>query len=260
MIRRAFLFLLSLLLAGTITQQAAAQGEPKLVPDVSQRQIAIESGFTGAELLLFGAIIHPRGAVSEGPIDVAVVLRGPSRAITLHEKQRILGIWINAESKDFFSVPSYYAIASSRPIKDIVDPRTADIYELGINRLQLSPTQALDQTTAARFERGLVDLNRRGGLFRQNKNKVQITDSVLYRARLQIPSTVPVGTYIAETLLIRDGKVIQADDSVEITIRKRGFERFITVMADQYSLIYGIAAVLISLLLGWIAAKIFQRQ
>lgn len=260
MIRRAaHLFLLlmaSLLLPGQLAAQSA---EPKLVPDVSQRNIRIETGFTGAELLLFGAIIYPRGVAREGEFDVAVVLRGPSQAITLREKQRILGIWINADSQDFFSVPGFYAIASSRPIDEIVDARTAEIYELGVERLQLSPSDSFDKRSARRFERGLVDLQRRGGLFRQQENQVNITDSVLYRARLNIPSTVPVGKYTAETLLIRDGEVIQADDSVEIEIRKSGFERFVTVMADEYSLIYGIVAVLISIFLGWMAALAFQR-
>ena len=99
----------------------SAQAVPKLVPDVSQRNINIQSGFTGAELLLFGAIIYPRGISPEGQVDVAVVLRGPARPITLREKQKIAGIWINADSTDFRSVPVYYAIASSRPLSSIVE-------------------------------------------------------------------------------------------------------------------------------------------
>jgi Putative transmembrane protein (Alph_Pro_TM) len=81
------------------------------VPDVSQRDINIQSRFTGAELLLFGAIIYPRGVVPEGQIDVAVVLRGPTRPLILREKRQVAGIWINAESIDFRSAPTYYAIA-----------------------------------------------------------------------------------------------------------------------------------------------------
>ena len=88
--------------------------EPKLVPDVSQRQIKIQTGFTGARLLLFGAIIYPRGVAPEGQVDVAVVLRGPTQAITLREKQKIAGIWVHADSNDFRSPPTYYAVASSR--------------------------------------------------------------------------------------------------------------------------------------------------
>lgn len=252
--RLLFAFLLMLLPAG-----ASAQSVPKLVPDVSQRQIDIQSGFTGAELLLFGAIIYPRGVAPEGQIDVAVVLRGPTQAITLREKQKIAGIWINADSSDFRSVPAYYAIASSRPLDKIVDDKTAAIYELGLDKLQLSPSGEVDAKEQRRFSNGLVDLNRRDGLFRQNSNSVNITDQVLYRARLYVPSSVPVGTYTAETLLIRNGRVIVADDKVEVRVRKTGFEQLITILARDYSLFYGTMAVLVSLLLGWFAGYVFQR-
>lgn len=237
----------------------AQKAEPKLVPDVSQRQIKIQSGFTGAELLLFGAIIYPRGVAPEGQVDVAVVLRGPTKAITLREKQKIAGIWINADSTDFRSAPAYYAIASSRPLNKIVKSKTAAIYELGLDRLQLSPTGEINAEEQRRFVRGLVDLNRRNGLYRQDTGSVEITDQVLYRARLIIPSSVPVGRYTAETLLIRDGRVIVADDNVEVEISKIGFEQFITILAQEYSLVYGALAVLISLLLGWFAGYVFRR-
>ncbi len=238
---------------------AVAQNVPKLVPDVSQRQINIQSGFTGAEMLLFGAIIYPRGVAPAGQVDVAVVLRGPTRAVTLREKQKIAGIWINADSTDFRSVPAYYAIASSRPLTDIVDSKTAAIYELGLDKLQLSPTGELDAKEQRRFVSGLVELNRKNGLFRQQSGTVEITDQVLYRARLTIPSSVPVGLYTAETLLIRNGRIIVADDNVEIRIDKTGFEQFVTVLAQNYSLFYGAMAVIISLMLGWFAGFVFRR-
>jgi uncharacterized protein (TIGR02186 family) len=251
-------WLLPLLLM-LLPASVAAQNVPKLVPDVSQRQIDIQSGFTGAELLLFGAIIYPRGVAPEGQIDVAVVLRGPTRPITLREKQKIAGIWINADSSDFRSVPAYYAIASSRPLDTIVDSKTAAIYELGLDKLQLSPSGEVDAKEQRRFSNGLVDLKQRNGLFRQDAGSVNITDQVLYRARLYVPSSVPVGTYTAETLLIRDGRVIVADDKVEVRVRKKGFEQLVTILALEYSLFYGAMAVLVSLLLGWFAGYIFQR-
>lgn len=233
--------------------------EPKLVPDVSQRKIQIQSGFTGERLLLFGAIIYPRGIVPKDRVDVAIILRGPSQAITLREKQQIAGIWVNADSSDFRSAPAYYAIASSQPLDKIVDAKTAAIYELGLERMQLSPSGEIVGAEQRRFIKGLVALNKKQGLYRQDDQSVEITDDVLYRAYLDIPSSVPVGTYVAETLLIRDGRIIVADDNVEIEIQKTGFEQFVTVMADKYSLIYGLFAVFISLALGWIAGSIFRR-
>jgi uncharacterized protein (TIGR02186 family) len=256
MIARILILIALLLPLPALAQQVV---EPKLVPDVSQREVNIQSRFTGAELLLFGAVIYPRGVVPTGRVDVAVVLRGPTAPIIVREKQRIAGIWVNADSIDFRSAPSYYAIASSRPISQIVDARTAAIYELGLGKLQLSPTGEIRTSELQRFTRGLVDLNRRDGLYAEAGGAVNITDQVLYRARLTIPSSVPEGRYVAETLLIRNGRVIVADDSVTVTIKKTGFERFITIMAQQYGLLYGAAAVLLSLFLGWFAGYVFKR-
>lgn len=256
MIVRLLLLLALLALPQTASAQTAM---PKLVPDVSQREINIQSRFTGETLTLFGAIIYPRGVAPEGQVDVAVVLRGPTEPVIVREKRRVAGIWINADSIELRSAPTYYAIASSRPIEKIIDAKTAAIYELGLDRLQLSPTGEIDAAELRRFRAGLVDLNRRDGLYVQTPNSVNITDQVLYRASLMIPSSVPEGRYVAETLLIRDGRVIVADDGVTITISKTGFERFITILAQQYSLVYGALAVLISLLLGWLAGLAFNR-
>ncbi len=233
--------------------------EPKLVPDVSQRQISIQSGFTGEQLLLFGAVIDVDRELGNEPIDIVVVLRGPTKPIILREKKKVAGIWVNADSSNFQSVPGYYAIASSRNISDIVDIKTAAIYELGVDRLQLSPTGSIDSKKLRHFVAGLVDLRQREGSYLDVPGGVSITDNVLYRARLNIPSSVPVGQYTAETLLIQNGKVIAADDNVEVTIKKTGFEAFITTLADKYSLLYGLIAVLISILFGWAAGYIFQR-
>ncbi len=259
MIRILRLVIWTILPAALAIPTAAYAVEPKLVPDVSQRNIRIQTGFTGAQLLLFGAIIYPRGIAPEGQVDVAVILRGPTRAITLREKQKFAGIWVNAKSNDFRSVPTYYAIASSRPIDKIVDTKTAAIYELGLKHMHLSPSGEIVNSDQRRFVAGLVDLNERNGLYRQSAGNLTITDNVLYRAYLDIPSSVPVGRYTAETLLIRNGRVIVADDKVEIDIQKTGFEQFVTILSQNYSFLYGAFAVFISLLLGWLAGVVFRR-
>ena len=55
--------------------------EPKLVPDVSHREIEIRYSFTGAELLLFGAILYPGGRVPTDQFDIAVVVKGSAQPI-----------------------------------------------------------------------------------------------------------------------------------------------------------------------------------
>ena len=233
--------------------------KPTLVPDVSARRIDIQYSFTGAQLLLFGAILYPDGRVPKEAPDIAVVLKGPVQPIVVREKQKIAGVWMNAESSRFRSAPAFYAVVASRPISQLVDERTAAIYELGLQNLQLSPGTGALPEKALRFEAGLTDLRRRQRLYYEDPRGVQISERVLYRAQISIPSQVPVGTYTAETFLIDDGKVIAAATR-DVHIGKTGFERFIAMAAVRHSFSYGLVAVLLSLALGWAAGAIFRRR
>ena len=236
-----------------------AQSQPRLVPDISARSIEIRYSFTGAQLLLFGAILYPGGRVPMDPADVVVVLKGPVEPILVREKQKIAGIWMNADSNRFRSAPSFYAVASSAPVRSLVDERTAAVYELGLQDLQLSPSGGALPEKERRFEAGLLDLRKRQGLYAEHPHGVEISEGVLYRARISIPSQVPVGTYTAETFLIEDGKVIAAATR-EIEIGKSGFERWVALMARRQAFLYGLASVLLSVGLGWAAAAIFRRR
>ena len=249
---------LAFLLLG-LTPLLMAQAEPRLVPDISARSVEIRYSFSGAQLLLFGAILYPGGRVPRKPADVIVVLKGPVEPILVREKQKIAGIWMNADSNRFRSAPSFYAVASSAPVRQLVDERTAAIYELGLQDLQLSPGGGALPDKERRFEAGLLDLRKREGLYAENPRGVEISESVLYRARIIIPSQVPVGTYPAETFLVSDGKVIAAATK-EIEIGKSGFERFVALAARRHGFLYGLAAVLLSLGLGWAAAMAFRRR
>jgi uncharacterized protein (TIGR02186 family) len=231
---------------------------PVLVPEVSQDRISIRGDFNGAQLLLFGAITYPPGTPNTDEADIVVVLKGPVESIVVREKQQIAGIWINAASSEFRSAPGFYAVASSKPIEQIVDSKTADIYELGLNHLQLSPAGAIDSRELDRFVDGLVDLNSRGNLFKNLPNSVKITDSVLYQARINLPASVPVGDYTAETFLILDGRV-EAAEVKEITIEKIGMGRFITSLSQNNGFLYGLIAVFISVFLGWSAGYLFRK-
>lgn len=238
----------------------SAQSRPTLVPDVSQRAIEIAYSFTGAELLLFGAILYPGGRVpaSDDRTDVVIVVKGPTESITIREKEKVAGIWVNAQALRFRSAPSFYAVASSRPLADLVDARTAAIYELGLNSLQLSPASSAPTQVQDRFVRGLVEQRQREGLFYAADGAVEITDRVLYRARVRIPARVPVGRFTAETFLVRDGRVLAAAVR-EIEVRKSGFERFVAAAADQHPILYGLAAIALSVLLGWGAGRLARR-
>jgi uncharacterized protein (TIGR02186 family) len=234
----------------------SAQREPILVPEVSQHEVQVRQGFTGTELLLFGAILDPGGTRAGRDYDIVVVLKGPTEAIRLREKQKVAGVWINADSTAFRSAPSFYALASSRPVKDIVDARSAAIYELGLDWLQLSPIGVIDPAEQTRFSAGLVDLKRRQQLYKEDPRGVAINEQVLYQARIALPSSVTTGTYTAETFAIARGQVL-ASATAKVEVRKLGFERFVADFAQRWSLLYGFTVVMLSVGMGWLAGRVF---
>lgn len=232
------------------------QRDAILVPAISQDEVQVRQGFTGTELLLYGAILDPRGQRGGAGYDIVVVLKGPTEPITIREKDRIAGVWMNAQSSDFRSAPSFFAVAASRPVEEIVDERTAAIYELGTEFIQLSPTGQIDPEEQARFAAGLVDLRHRLGLYNEDMSGVTINEQVLYQARIQLPSNVITGEYTAETFAISDGRVI-ASAIAEVEVRKVGFERLVEVFSQRFALLYGLLAVGLSVSMGWIAGRLF---
>lgn len=242
-----------------IAAPAIAAAPTTLITDLSQARIDIDTQFKGADLLVFGAIQYPRGSVPDEPPEIAVVVRGPPQAITLRKKARVAGIWVNTDSVRFETVPGFYSVATTSPIDKLADERTMAIYEIGVASLQLSPASGTSEAQTQEFERGLIALKRKTGLFADNPGAVIVTQGVLYRARMAIPSAVPVGDYAAEIYLIRDGRVI-ASSTTPISIGKSGFERWIYVAAQEYSLLYGLAAVASALFAGWIASVAVVRR
>ena len=75
---------------------------------------AIDSGFTGTNVLLYGAI-DKKG-------DIVVIVRGPTERVIVRRKDRIAGVWVNRDKMEFGGVPAFYAIASNRPIDEIASP------------------------------------------------------------------------------------------------------------------------------------------
>lgn len=234
----------------------SGQAEPILVPEVSQSRIEVRQGFTGANLLLYGAVIAPRG--SRDQYDIVVVLKGPTEAVRIREKDRIAGIWMNAADTDFRSAPSFFAVASSRPISEIVDERTAAIYELGTDFIQLSPSGQIDPAEQERFARGLVELRQRQGLYQQSPDGVRISEGVLYQARIDLPSNVTTGRYTAETFAIARGRVL-ASATAQIEVEKVGLEGRVVAAAQRWSFFYGLGAIALSLAMGWVAGRLFAR-
>lgn len=247
--KRALATLLVVMLA------APARGDD-LLAGLSEDFISITSSFTGADITLFGAIDAREPVAAER--DIVVVLRGPDTGVTVRRKEPFAGIWLNSRSIEFLRLPSYYFVATTRPLKDIAGSAVLSRYQIGLANLRFESPQgaapALDP-----FRLAVIRANERENLYREEIGAVGLVSGVLFQVRIPMPAEVPTGNYRAEAYLFRDGNVISAY-SAPLYIDKSGVERWLYDMAQQLPWVYGLVAVLLSIVVGWVASFIFRRS
>lgn len=230
---------------------AAAQG---IVADVDDHLVEITTDFAGQDILVFGAI--------DGPGDVVLVMRGPAGRVAVHRKARFAGIWVNAESIEFEGVPSLYGVASSRPLFEILTPDVLDRYQLGVGRVQFRDVDS-EVPGIGPFRTALVQLKKKQGLYADRVGRVTFIGETLFRANLHLPSNVPTGTFLIDVYLVRDGRIVDAQN-MPLVISKVGFGADIYKYANARSIaqrfMYGVAAVLVALLTGWLAHLAFRKR
>jgi len=224
--------------------------KPRLVTDLSHKQIDISYSFAGANLLLYGAIINPPKAIAGRDYDIAVVVRGPDIPSVVRKKERVVGIWANTKSASLASVPSFYAVVSTKPIAKILDDKVADIYELGLNNLHFSPTDFHQKEDLIKdMVSGLIDRKRRQRLYYEADNAIRVTENILFRTQIHMPSSTPTGDYETSVFLIQNKRVV-GQSTVIINVDKVGFERRLFLFAHEKPLAYGLSSLLLTLGLG----------
>ncbi len=230
-----------------------------LVSGLSTDLIQITSNFTGADIVLFGAIEPVEDLGPSGDQDLVVVIRGPALDMTVRRKERILGVWVNREQIAFTGLPGYYFLASTRPLDDIASVPTQERFRLGTANLQYVTGPGIDPTEADAFRAAAIRDRKRERLYWESPTGIEFLSRTLFRARVPVPASVPPGLYNAEVYLFQGGTVVSAQ-STPLFIDKSGFERRLYDFAYQRSLAYGITAVLMAVVLGWIASLAFRQR
>ncbi|MCC9622637.1 TIGR02186 family protein [Thalassospira sp. MA62] len=240
--------LLSLLIISGFSAKPA-KSDP-LVVDLSNHLIAITTGFTGTNVLLFGAV--------ENEGDVIVTVRGPDQDMVVHRKQRKLGIWVNSDSARFRNIPAFYASASNRPRELIAPASVLRDYRIGLDHQRFIPENAEEGIDEAAYRDALVRNMRLAGLFNRQPAKISFLSNQLFRTNIHFPANTPTGTYTINVYLLRDGRVVSVK-TTPLVVSKTGVSAEVYEFAHRYSALYGIIAVIIAIAAGWVASVAFRK-
>ncbi len=240
----------ALLLSPPSAVSAQAKDESTLVADLSESLIAITTGFSGTDVLLFGT--------TNGIGDVVVVVRGPVDLVTVRRKERVAGIWINTSSLIFDGVPGYYRLAASREVNTLLDDEIRNTFQIGVENIATAPLDTLTPEEEKQFFDALIRNKKREGLYGSESGVVSFLGKRLFRTRISLPANVPTGQYTVEVFLVVDGKVVNRT-TTPLQVLKSGFEEQVYTFAHERSALYGLIAIAIALVAGWFAGFVFRK-
>jgi uncharacterized protein (TIGR02186 family) len=247
---KRIVFLTVVAILGVFTPAASED----LVSGLSQDSVAITSNYAGSNIVVFGAIEHP---ISNAPRDIVVVVRGPETSITVRRKDRVAGIWINRDQAQFNGMPAYYFAAGTRPIKDVAsrDLRA----RLGIGLDVVNGMAVHSHHAVGPFRDALIRQEVKAGLYAELPSGVEYLSDTLFRVRVPVPANIARGEYTAQVYLFRNGYVI-SEQATPFSISNTGLERQIYRLAHDDPVAYGLLAVMVAVLLGWISSLFFRQS
>ena len=258
MTRRLIVTLAGALMA--LTGPAAAE---QLVVSLSNHRVAVTSSFTGEDLVLFGTIEPDPGKPQMRPhYDLVVTVNGPRQTLRTRRKERMLGIWVNVDSREFVRVPSYLAVLSNRPVNEIAQPDVLRRLQVGLDNYLLLQRIGSDFADTVRddpFRVSFVRLETLYGLYRQSSSAVTFLTPTVFRVAIPMPANVPTGNYAIDVKLFADGAMITRTNSA-LEVIKAGFEQYVADAARDHGLFYGFITALMALFVGWFGSVVFRRD
>jgi len=263
MTARAHRYIAAALALGAAILLAAPLAAERLVTSVSTHRVLISSNFTGTEVVVFGTIEEDEIPVKrETGYDIVVTVRGPMQTYIARRKERLLGIWVNAESRQFIDVPSYLAVMMNRPLAELGDPDFLRRNRIGlVNQTfrQRLGADFADVVPQDPFRAAFLRVRASEGLFHEETTGVTFITPRLFRASVPIPGIAPTGTYQVEALLLSGGETI-ARETTAIEVLKTGFEELLATSAREHGLLYGLVTALLAICTGLLANFMFRRD
>ncbi|PID36056.1 MAG: hypothetical protein CR993_06775 [Rhodobacterales bacterium] len=248
---RLFAFLLPLLLL-----IAPARADERIVAGMSQNRVSITATFDGSEILIFGAVKR-ESPPPDSDLQVAIVIEGPSGPVTVRKKDQRLGIWVNTEAVEIETAPSFYAVATSAPLNEVITPSQDLRHHITIPRAIRLRHGGAGIVGAEAFTTALIRIRSNSGLYKIEEGAVDLRQDTLFSTRISLPSNLTEGDYRARIYLTRAGKVISAYQT-EIDVKKVGLERWLYRLAHDHALLYGLMSLAIAIAAGWAASSFFR--
>ena len=229
-----------------------------VVAALSQNRISITANFDGSEIFIFGAVKREAPPPTPSQLDVIATVAGPLEPVMVRRKTRRLGIWVNTQAVEVDLAPSFYAVTATAALPDILSDTEDLRHKISIDRMIRSVGAPSNITNAQEFTDALIRRRRADELYAISTGSMELTEETLFKSRIALPANLVEGDYTVRIFLVRDKQVIDTM-TTEIPVSKVGLGRWIYTLAHERPTTYGLLAVFLAVVAGWLASIVFRR-
>lgn len=247
---RALLICLFTLLPGLLASEEVVLG-------LSSDKVAITTSFDGSEILIFGAVKREEPIPTGAPLGVVITVAGPSKPVVVRRKEKRFGIWVNIDTVEVDAAPSFYAVASSAPLDEVLSDVEDLRSKISIDRAIRSVGAPSNIMDSASFTEAVIRIRKEADLYQLLEGQVAVDEQTLFRTAIKLPANLTEGDYATRIFLTRDREVISQYET-KIDVRKVGLERWLFTMSRENALLYGLMSLTIAIVAGWGASAAFQ--
>lgn len=229
----------------------------EIVSGLSQNRVAITANFDGSEILIYGAVKRDAPAPQGDPLEVIITVEGPSTPLVIRRKERRAGIWVNTSAIKVDAAPSFYAVATTGPLADILSGTDDLRHKITLPHAIRAIGTTSEAAGAEDFIAALQRIRNADQTYRLLEGKVQLVEETLFRTDVALPANLTEGDYRVRMFITRGGRVIDQMER-QIGVRKAGLERTLFVMAHEQPFLYGLISLALAAIAGWAASAGFR--
>jgi hypothetical protein len=215
--------------------------------------IALEIQPGEAEIGLFygGVELSVSAEVAPGT-HWAILVSGPPVDLHFSKKEKVWGLfWAPRKDVTYEGMASLYHLVTSVELDELAPKQV--LTELGLGYESLRPAHD-DMDSEEDLFLELVHLKESEGLFHVAAKEAGEEDLSEagphpFRVLFHVPANAPPTTYSVEVFAFRDGRLLTRGEG-SLVLRQTRPISFITSLAQDYGLLYGILAVVVALAAG----------
>lgn len=220
---------------------------------LSPRHVDIGTFFDGTQISLEAEI--PAGA------EAVVEVIGTTGDIALMRKGRRGGLWMSVGEIQINQTPNLYLVITSSPhLPELTDATMP--WGFDALKSQITFSGSLDAHEKERFSKEFIQLKESEGLFGIIPGGLKIIPSAAgekVSGSFQLPAKVAPGDYQVRLSVIQDGKLIEQKTET-IKVNMVGFPAAMASLAFNHSALYGLIAVLLAIIVGFLMGFMFKDK